>query len=336
MKPKTLALLVVAIGCGLVASYMTSRLIADRGTQQETPKIAVVYATKNVPQGMLVKNPEDYFQQRMMPEELAPRGKVIRELAELKDKRLINPIGADKHVSADDLLNKDDPGLQNRIPIGMRAVSVKVSQDIAVTGFIQPGMHVDIACVPQGKLEAKTILQKVLILAVNQTDFHDKSEKRAIETQYVTFALSPDDSEKITLASHTGHLRLLLRHSEDEKAVVTRGATAGDLSKTSQDPGEQGAAGDSGTTTGQPVPSVPLTTPAGEAVTSKPEGPPQPVLQHVMRIRNGQNVVVQKFYDEPVVEIEKSDPEAGPDAPAKTGTKPKTSGGADAPADGRK
>ena len=31
MKPKTLILMVVAVTCGLGASYMTSRLLAERG-----------------------------------------------------------------------------------------------------------------------------------------------------------------------------------------------------------------------------------------------------------------------------------------------------------------
>ena len=30
MKPKTIILMVVAVSCGLAASYMTSRLLADR------------------------------------------------------------------------------------------------------------------------------------------------------------------------------------------------------------------------------------------------------------------------------------------------------------------
>ena len=32
MKPRTMILLVVAIVCGLAASYMTNRLLADKGT----------------------------------------------------------------------------------------------------------------------------------------------------------------------------------------------------------------------------------------------------------------------------------------------------------------
>ena len=44
MKPKTLILMVVAVSCGLGASYMTSRLLADR--EQDVEKVAVLIAKK--------------------------------------------------------------------------------------------------------------------------------------------------------------------------------------------------------------------------------------------------------------------------------------------------
>src|SRR5436305_1695536 len=40
MKPKTLILMVVAVTCGLGASYMTSRLLAERQTD-DTDKVAI-------------------------------------------------------------------------------------------------------------------------------------------------------------------------------------------------------------------------------------------------------------------------------------------------------
>ena len=45
MKPKTLILMVVAITCGLGASYMTSRLLADR-QPDDGEKISVLAVAK--------------------------------------------------------------------------------------------------------------------------------------------------------------------------------------------------------------------------------------------------------------------------------------------------
>ncbi len=54
MKPKTMMLMVVAIGCGLAASYMTSKLLAERNNAQtEEPKVKVLVAKIKVPAWVL-------------------------------------------------------------------------------------------------------------------------------------------------------------------------------------------------------------------------------------------------------------------------------------------
>ena len=52
MKPKTIILMVVAIVCGLAASYMTSRLLADRSKPEVEEKITVLVASKSLPLGI--------------------------------------------------------------------------------------------------------------------------------------------------------------------------------------------------------------------------------------------------------------------------------------------
>ena len=45
MKPKTLILMVVAVTCGLGASYMTSRLLAER-QPEDTEKVKILVADR--------------------------------------------------------------------------------------------------------------------------------------------------------------------------------------------------------------------------------------------------------------------------------------------------
>lgn len=309
MKPKTVILLVVAVGCGLVASYMTSRVIAERQTTQEVTKVPVIYAIKNVPQNRLITNPEEFFEQRMVPEELAPKNRPIRELSQLAKKRLVNPIGVDKYVCEDDVLGNDASGMTYRVPQGMRAVSVRVSQDISVGGFVMPGYHVDILCVPNGRNECNTILQRVLVLAVNAQERRPEDGKANLETNIVTFAVSPDDANKLALATFSGNLRLTLRHIDDDKVAATRVAKADDLARPTYDASD--AEGDTGTTQQAPI-QAPPTTPA-EPTRTEPAKiePPQPKLLWVMNIRNSQRVEQVKFFDEPPIAVEKRDPETG-------------------------
>lgn len=53
MKSKTVILMVVAVVCGLAASYMTSRLLADRNE-----KIKVLVAKRKFNRWTHVKNPD--------------------------------------------------------------------------------------------------------------------------------------------------------------------------------------------------------------------------------------------------------------------------------------
>ncbi len=61
MKPKTMILMVVAVTCGLGASYMTSRLLAERQPSDED-KVEILVAKKKLDMGMTIKNVDDLFE----------------------------------------------------------------------------------------------------------------------------------------------------------------------------------------------------------------------------------------------------------------------------------
>ena len=79
MKPKTMILMVVAIGCGLAASYMTSRLLADGDRRPTEATVKVLVAKQEGAAVRADQEPEDYFDRegsarrdvpREVPEEL--------------------------------------------------------------------------------------------------------------------------------------------------------------------------------------------------------------------------------------------------------------------------
>ena len=71
MKPKTMILMVVAVSCGLGASYMTSRLLADRDHQVE--KVTILVAKKALNMGDTIKAPDDWFIEKEVPKGEEPR-----------------------------------------------------------------------------------------------------------------------------------------------------------------------------------------------------------------------------------------------------------------------
>src|SRR5262249_37717743 len=74
MKPKTMILMIVAVGCGLGASIMTSRLLAERKDKEQGEPTVPVLVTKGRITGWTeIKEPEKAFEVKEYPVSLAPK-----------------------------------------------------------------------------------------------------------------------------------------------------------------------------------------------------------------------------------------------------------------------
>jgi pilus assembly protein CpaB len=111
-------------------------------------------------------------------------------------------------------------GLPSLIPPGMRAVSVRVNDTSSVAGFVLPGTRVDVLLTgnPDGSSEQQTttVLEDVAVIA-NGSKLERSATGEAQTTPVITLLVSPDDAEKLTLASTQGHIQLALRNPTDTK-----------------------------------------------------------------------------------------------------------------------
>jgi pilus assembly protein CpaB len=115
------------------------------------------------------------------------------------------------------------------IPFGMRAVSVPVDEVSDVAGFVLPHTRVDVLVATQAtegasgaKDFSKVILQNVEVLAVAQEVEMKKDEPEVVKV--VTLLVTPQESERLALATHSGVLRLAMRNYNDNKIVLTSGS----------------------------------------------------------------------------------------------------------------
>jgi pilus assembly protein CpaB len=114
------------------------------------------------------------------------------------------------------------------IPFGMRAVSVPVDEVSDIAGFVLPHTRVDVLVATQGgeggggKAFSKVILQNVEVLAVAQEVEQKKDEPTVVKV--VTLLVTPQEAERLALASHSGTLRLAMRNYNDNKIVLTSGS----------------------------------------------------------------------------------------------------------------
>jgi pilus assembly protein CpaB len=122
-------------------------------------------------------------------------------------------------------------GLSAVIAEGKRAMTVRVNDVVGVAGFALPGNYVDVMVNAQqeksrgeeGKQMSKTVLERVLVLAVAQEAGRDDTKPKVVSA--VTLELSPEDSEKLDLARSVGTLSLVLRNQVDKQTVATLGVT---------------------------------------------------------------------------------------------------------------
>jgi pilus assembly protein CpaB len=119
-------------------------------------------------------------------------------------------------------------GLSPKVPVGMRAISVRVDDVTGLSGFVLPEAQVDVLVTgtplssPESGRMTRTILSKVRVISAGENLEPDASGK-AQRVAVVTLLVSPEQAELLTLASAQGRLQLVLRNMRDEDVVETRG-----------------------------------------------------------------------------------------------------------------
>ncbi len=123
-------------------------------------------------------------------------------------------------------------GLAPIIPVGMRAVSVRVNDVAGVAGFVLPGMRVDVLVTGRppelNGVVTSTCLQNIIVLSAGTTIQAD-GKGQAIQAPTVTLLVNPEQAETLTLANNEGHIQLVLRNGSDQGIEKTPGRDISEL-----------------------------------------------------------------------------------------------------------
>ena len=112
-------------------------------------------------------------QSRQVPRDAFPKG-AFSKVEDVLDRPVISNMLLDEPMLEGRLAAKGSGlGLAPTIPVGMRAVTVRVNDVAGVAGFVLPGMHVDVLVTgrpPNGDGNmTTTCLQNMLVLSAGQT-----------------------------------------------------------------------------------------------------------------------------------------------------------------------
>lgn len=238
MKPQTLIMLVVAVGCGLAAMVMTQRFLT--APVEQKPKGAqVVVAAVDIKPGEQIN--ETLIKTVEWPKDVLPSN-AITDAKEVLGRGVRYPISANEAVTLAKLAGEGvNAGLEAIIETGKRAMSVPIKTHESAAGFIKPGSRVDVVMIARRTgnkgSKAKTILQNVRVIAVNQATSNEVGEEQKGHlVEMITFLLTPEEAEMLALAQNTGSLQLVLRSSVEDEIVKTTGVTQDELEKGSKLP----------------------------------------------------------------------------------------------------
>jgi pilus assembly protein CpaB len=223
---RTILVLVVALAAAGLASFAVYRAIQHMPVKEvEVATQQVVVAARALPVGTLV-GPGDV---RLVA--WPTRSPVAGGLAKVEDavgRGLLNPVAENEPLTESKLAPRGaGAGLTPTIPLGMRAISVKVDEVVAVAGFTVPGTRVDVlATVPdQQDTRTRTIVSNLEVLTSGtRYDQQEAKDGKPIPSTVVTLLALPADAEKIALAATAGRLILVLRNPLDNAPTVTVGA----------------------------------------------------------------------------------------------------------------
>ena len=210
---------VLALVLGAFASLFAYRTLQQHAGNAQGDLQEVVVAAADLPVGARVQ--EKDLRTVRFPADAIPQG-IFHFSKNVVGRGVVLPIDRGEFfISGKNLAAENaGAGLTSAIPQGMRAVSVRVSDISSVGGFVQPGTRVDVLMTgnPGGSAEPQTItvLKNVAVLANGMN--LDRSVVRGESQQnapIITLAVSPDDAEKLALATAQGRIQLALRNPMD-------------------------------------------------------------------------------------------------------------------------
>ncbi|QDT48538.1 hypothetical protein Pan258_25800 [Symmachiella dynata] len=220
MKGKSIVMLAVALGCGLVAMIGVQQVLSGDKKEEAKKTMPVLIALEVIKPGIEIEDSMVMFKE--MPIDIVP---------------------ADAVTSADQYVNRglrtyaypDTPIVQamlgeegvfsasNEIPMGMRVAAIGVTAKTAVAGFVNPHDRVDIQVTYKRRINGKTIertktvLEYIEVFAVDkQRDMVDSDSESIYKN--ISVLVTPEQVNLLRLAESKGDLNLSLRHKDDNVA----------------------------------------------------------------------------------------------------------------------
>lgn len=219
------------LGASLVFAVVVTAIFYQISVRASGPRKAevrqmkdLVIASRPLAVGMSLK--ADDLKVVKVPADAFPKG-AFSKPEEVLDRPVVSNILNEEPVLEGRLAERGSGvGLAPVIPVGMRAVTVRVNDVVGVAGFVLPGMRVDVLITgtPPGSENrvTKTVLQNIFVLSAGTTIQTDAVGK-PVNAPNVTLLVTPQQAETLTLSGNEGRIQLVLRNAGDQRIESTSG-----------------------------------------------------------------------------------------------------------------
>jgi len=220
MKVKSLMMLVVAVGCGLVA-MLGVRQVLNKGDKKVEVKTANVLVTiAEIAPGTPLNESNVKFKSWAIDQ--IPEGSITK-LEEYKDRSIKTRAVPGEIVMKAKLSEQGVRGASVEIPDGKRVFTTSVDMTKTHSGLILPGDFVDVYVTftsrkPQGGMTTitKVILERVKIFATDNLTDAGGTDSNQVKSKNISLLLAPREGAILKLAENKGEVHLALRAASDD------------------------------------------------------------------------------------------------------------------------
>lgn len=214
MRPKSLILLAMALGCGLVAAVGINQILARPASEVQT--VGIVVAKREIKKGDMIQ-PDDIRLQEWHIDSL-PEGS-IQKIDELAERRVKSNIVPGEAILKTKLIGSGGRDDVDPIPEGMKGVAIRVDNVSGGAGLILPGDNVDVLLHVEANpskniptTATKTLLRNAKVYACDDvTDRIQENGENSIAAKTIMLLLTPKQAAIVTHATEIGNIRLVLR-----------------------------------------------------------------------------------------------------------------------------
>lgn len=222
ISPGTVTLAILAILFGLVSAYGVRRYLSNGPSGVE-----VVVAKINLPRYARLQ--ESNLEIVRMPASKVPDG-AISAIGGAVSRLVDTTVQAGQPVLQNSLFPIDgEPIMSDKIPAGMRAVTISVNEAAALAGVLLPDSNVDVMITANGNHPdfpgnvTATLVKNVKVLATSQQR-HRFSENSSRPLRTITLAVTAEQGNKLILAQQYGQLSVALRSGHDGDVATSNSA----------------------------------------------------------------------------------------------------------------